>query len=111
MPLEVSESKLATPFPPDYRLVPALEIRHRIQRAQQVLDDNDLTGLLILQIIDLFYFTGTLQNGILWLPAIGEPVFWVRHSLIRARQESPLSDIRPHPSSSALKKELSIAND
>ncbi len=62
--------------------------------------ESGLDGLLILQLIDRYYYTGTLQEGILWLPADGPARFWVRRSLSRARQESPLDDIRPLPAGS-----------
>jgi len=90
-------SSLPPPLPTDYKLVPAPEIKARLNRARQYLVREDLDGLLILQLMDRYYFTGTLQDGILWLPATGDPVFWVRRSLGRARQESPLPDIRPLP--------------
>ena len=100
-----------SPNPPDlpslYKLVPANEIERRLKLAQKALGEAGFDGLLILQNIDRYYFTGTLQDGILWLPNQGEPVFWVRRSLKRARQESPITDLRPQPAeSSKLETEL-----
>ncbi len=95
-------------FPADYKLVPPAEIKHRLTKARAALSETGLGGIIILQNIDRYYFTGTLQDGILWLPTSGEPVFWVRRSLERARLESPLADIRPQPrSSTKLKTEFS----
>ncbi len=94
-------------LPSSYKLVPAEEIEQRLRQAQKGMSEAGLDGLLILQNIDRYYFTGTLQDGILWLPAAGKPVFWVRRSLERARQESPLTDLRPQPGgSSQLETEL-----
>jgi len=94
-------------FPAAYKLVPATEIKQRLTNARAALAKTELYGILILQNIDRYYFTGTLQDGILWLPAAGEPIYWVRRSLARARLESPLNDIRPQPLTSAeLKTEL-----
>ncbi len=42
-----------------------------------------------------FYFTGTMQDGVLLIPHSGEAVLWVRRSLERALDESFFSDIRP----------------
>ena len=100
-----------SPNPPDlpslYKLVPANEIEQRLKLAQKALGEAGLDGLLILQNIDRYYFTGTLQDGVLWLPSEGGPVFWVRRSLKRARQESPITDLRPQPAeSSKLETEL-----
>ena len=55
-------------------------------------------ALLILP-IDVYYFAGTRQNAILWIPTDGQPVLLVRKSLSRATEESPIVDIRPFPSS------------
>jgi len=94
-------------LPSSYKLVPSSEIEQRLTLAQKALCEADLDGLLILQNIDRYYFTGTLQNGILWLPNQGAPVFWVRRSLKRARQESPLTNLRRQPTeTSKLEAEL-----
>jgi Xaa-Pro dipeptidase len=45
------------------------------------------------QTVDLFYFTGTIQNAVLWVPALGKPVLAVRMSYERARTESPIENI------------------
>ena len=97
-------------FPSTYKLVPTTEIRQRLVRAQTAAAKTGLSGMLILQNVDLYYFTGTLQDGILWIPSTGLPIYWVRRSLDRARQESPLADIRPQPTAfSGLKNELRAA--
>ncbi len=94
-------------FPATYKLVPATEIKQRLTNVGTALAKTKLSGILILQNIDRYYFTGTLQDGIIWLPTAGEPTFWVRRSCERARLESPLSNIRPQPlSSTEFKTEL-----
>jgi len=75
------------------------ESRQRMATMQEMLKGKGLDGALFIIPIDVYYFTGTRQNATLWLPADGEPVLLVRKSLERARQESPLTDIRPFPSS------------
>ncbi len=97
-------------LPPSYKLVPDTEIEQRCKRAQEAMGEAGLNGLLVLQNVDRYYFTGTFQDGILWLPAAGAPIFWVRRSLERARQESPLTDLRPQPpETSKLERELRSA--
>jgi Xaa-Pro aminopeptidase len=44
--------------------------------------------------IPLYYFTGTMQDGLLLIPGGGEPVFWVRQSYELAENESLFPDIR-----------------
>ena len=45
--------------------------------------------------INQYYFTGTMQDGLLLVPRHGEAVLWVRRSIERARAESFFPDIRP----------------
>jgi len=47
-------------------------------------------GLLTASRISIYYLTGTLATGLLWLPLDGEPVLLVRKALGRAQLESPL---------------------
>lgn len=51
----------------------------------------EATGLLVFARVDIYYLTGTLANGMLWLPRVGEPVLLVRKGLERCRLESPLT--------------------
>jgi Xaa-Pro dipeptidase len=76
-------------------LTPPRDVENRIAAIQQRLRDEGMTGLLALHPVDIFYFSGTAQNGTLWIPAEGTPVLYVIRSLERARAESPLTEIRP----------------
>jgi Xaa-Pro aminopeptidase len=75
--------------------VPRTEIEQRIRRFQVELAAIDLQGAFILQNADIFYFTGTIQSSILFVPSQGEPVLMVQKNLQRARQESALNEIVP----------------
>ncbi len=68
------------------------ELDLRYERYRRLLSAHlpQAAGLLILNPVTIYYFTGTLGTGVLWLPAEGEPVLMVRHGLERARMESPL---------------------
>jgi len=55
----------------------------------------DCDSMVILQNVDLYYLTGTLQTAVLWFPREGEPLFAVRKSYERAKIESPLKNIVP----------------
>jgi Xaa-Pro aminopeptidase len=70
--------------------IPREELERRWVRVRRFMDSD---ALVVLQNVDLFYLTGTLQNGVLWFPRHGEPVFAVRKSFIRAKQESALKNI------------------
>ena len=73
--------------------VPGLEIKQRTQNIQRQLQQHDIDGLFIVQRVDLFYFSGTSQNGFLYIPAEGEPVLLIRQYLPRARSESSIKNI------------------
>ena len=75
------------------------EAHHRISRMQTLLNEKGLDGALFIFPIDVYYFSGTRQNSTLWIPAHGEPLLLVRKSLVRAKAESAIADIRPFPSS------------
>ena len=75
------------------------EAERRISAMQDLLKGKGLDGALFIFPIDVYYFSGTRQNSTLWLPTAGEPILMVRKSLSRAKDESPLADIRPFPSS------------
>ena len=79
-----------------------IESEQRITRLQQRLRTLNIDGALIIFAIDIYYFTGTRQNSLLWVPAEGNPVLLVRKSLLRARSESMVEDVRPFPSSKDL---------
>ena len=74
---------------------PQDEVERRIDALQRHLRAGSLDAALIAQNIDLFYFTGSMQSGVLIVPAAGEAVYAVRRVLERARRDSPLSQIVP----------------
>lgn len=89
-----------------YPLVPQTEISARLDRLQQRLLDQSLDGTLIVDQVNMFYYTGTMQQAVLFVPAVGEAVFLVRRSLERAQQETPLSQVLALPGLSRLKNTL-----
>ena len=64
-------------------------------RARMDADQPAWETAVILSKINIFYFTGTMQEGMLIIPREGNPVYWVRRSFERALDESPFGDIRP----------------
>ena len=74
---------------------PHTEIFLRITKFQGIMKDRNIDAALILQPTDRFYFTGTLQDGLLFIPVKGDPLFMVRKHPDRAREESPVKNIVP----------------
>jgi len=80
------------------RITPATELNDRIRRLQAEMSAADLEAILLLQNADLFYFTGSIQQGVLYLPVAGEPLYLVRKDHGRARMESGLKNVLPFKS-------------
>lgn len=75
--------------------VPLSEVEDRARRVQAGLRRDGIDVALVVQNVDLYYLTGSIQQGHLILPAEGEPVYLVRKNLPRARCESSLPQIQP----------------
>ena len=76
-------------------ITPATEIRHRIQQFQSMLSQKGIDGALILQNSDLYYFSGTIQQSQLFVPAEGFPILIVRKNIERAQTESAIQTVIP----------------
>ncbi|HYR87585.1 MAG TPA: Xaa-Pro peptidase family protein [Terriglobia bacterium] len=68
------------------------ELERRWARVRQFMECD---SLIMMQIVDVYYLTGTAQTGVLWFPREGEPLFAVRKSYERARVESAVKNIVP----------------
>jgi len=76
-------------------LLPRTEAEARLRRLQLWMAESSVDAVFILQNADLYYFAGTVQNGLLCLPASGEPLYLVQKSAARARMESPWLQVVP----------------
>jgi Xaa-Pro dipeptidase len=77
--------------------VPAAELAERMERFKSRMDAENSTWecAAILGRINVYYLTGTMQEGLLLIPRDGEAVFWVRRSYERALEESCFPRIEP----------------
>ncbi len=73
--------------------IPENEIHDRIARFQSILSKKDMDGALLMQNVDIYYFSGTLQTSILFIPREGKPIFMSLKNEERARAESPIQNI------------------
>jgi len=80
-------------------MTPHDEVDQRLVKLRDKIEEAGLDGALFNYAVDVFYFTGTRQNSVLWIPVEGEPVLLVRKSFSRAVQESAVKDVRPFPAS------------
>jgi Xaa-Pro dipeptidase len=74
---------------------PETELERRIRDLKNHLGQNNIDAALIMQRPDLFYFSGTVQQASLFIPADGEPILLAVKSSQRAMAESSIDRIVP----------------
>jgi Xaa-Pro aminopeptidase len=72
---------------------PKAELYQRIGLLKKHLKKEKIDAALILQRVDLYYFSGTFQQAGLFIPLDGEPILMVNKNTERARAESFLDTI------------------
>ena len=77
--------------------VPQSELESRLLRFRKLMDQRnpDWQIVAVFSKINIYYFTGTMQEGVLFIPRYDEAVLWIRRSYERAVDESLFPDIRP----------------
>jgi len=75
------------------RYTPKSELDQRIAKLQAHLKQQDIGGAIIIQNADLFYFSGTISQSHLFIPAEGKPLLMVKNTFERAKEESALENI------------------
>ncbi|MBW1972409.1 MAG: aminopeptidase P family protein [Spirochaetes bacterium] len=77
-----------------YPMPPGEEIFERISKLKEKMKQHKIDSCLIVQNVDLFYFSGTMQNGYLFIPLEGEPILAIKRYAPRAIIESPIKKVR-----------------
>jgi Xaa-Pro dipeptidase len=73
--------------------IPPEEWKNRQHKFQGLLVANGVEGCLVTQNVGIYYFAGSMQTGYLFIPAEGEPTYYVRRSLSRALIESAVRTV------------------
>lgn len=76
-------------------LTPGDEIARRLGQVRHLLTQQGIEAALVIHKLDLFYLSGTAQDGMLLLAPEKPPLLLVRRELERAARESPITDILP----------------
>ncbi|MBU4278366.1 MAG: Xaa-Pro peptidase family protein [Proteobacteria bacterium] len=76
-------------FPSWYRLTPLEVLAPRAERMAAMCAEQDLGGVLLTDAYDVFYASGTSQQGLVMIPVKGEPLVLMRRHFERAAAESP----------------------
>jgi Xaa-Pro aminopeptidase len=87
-------------------LTPKQEIATRLDKLRSLMEGASLEGALFHYKIDYYYFSGTMQDAVLFVPARDEPILFVKREIERARRESPLEKIVPMKSPEDIKPHL-----
>ena len=76
-------------LPDYYRLVPEQVLAPRIEKAAGLCRRNGLAGCLMTFRTDIYYLSGTMQQGAVFVSGRGELKLFIRRHQGRARAESP----------------------
>jgi Xaa-Pro dipeptidase len=76
-----------------FRYTPLKEIENRLTRIRGNMEKKEIEGLLVIQKMDLYYLSGTTQDGFLFVPLEGKPLLMIKRELERSKVESPIKDI------------------
>lgn len=74
-------------------MIPKQEIDTRLAALKARLVREGIDAAFLVQNADLFYFAGSIQQGVLIVPADGEPVYFVRRVYERALGEASVGQI------------------
>lgn len=70
-----------------------IDLQRRIEKLQNIIQKKGLNGVFVIQNVNVYYLSGTIQQGFLYIPAEEEPIFFVKRDFERAKKESHLSRI------------------
>jgi Xaa-Pro aminopeptidase len=73
--------------------VPPAEIEARLEGLTRTLREQEIDFVLVFQNVDRFYYSGTMQDGVLLVHRDGHRALFVRRTVERARRESPLQRV------------------
>ncbi|MGD9319693.1 MAG: aminopeptidase P family N-terminal domain-containing protein, partial [Desulfobacteraceae bacterium] len=76
-----------------FRYTPRDELKDRLSRLRENMQSAGIESLLVAQKMDLYYLSGTTQDGLLFIPLEGKPLLMIKREMERARLESTLEEI------------------
>ncbi len=93
-----------------YAKVPGAELINRLKKFTTFMDMTDDTWryIFIFNPISIYYFTGTMQDGILFIQRDEEPIYFVKRSVERAMNEIRYCKVMPYKELQDIKHELTL---
>ena len=93
-----------------YSKVPGAELINRLKKFTTFMDMADDTWryIFIFISVNIYYFTGTMQDGILFIQRDEEPVYFVKRSVERAAEEIRYCKVMAYKELQDIKNELAL---
>lgn len=93
-----------------YPLVPGAELMNRLKKFTTYMDmiDDAWRYIFIFNPLNAYYFTGTMQDGILFIQRGEEPVYFIKRSISRAEREIRYCKIVPYKTYDDIKNYLTL---
>ena len=93
-----------------YSKVPGAELINRLKKFTTLMDMADDTWryIFIFNPVNIYYFTGTMQDGILFIQRDEEPVYFVKRSVERAAEEIRYCKVMAYKELQDIKNELAL---
>ena len=93
-----------------YSKVPGAELINRLKKFTTFMDMADDTWryIFIFNPVNIYYFTGTMQDGILFIKRDEEPVYFVKRSVERAAEEIRYCKVMAYKELQDIKNELAL---
>ena len=79
----------------EHDYVPEEEIERRLQKLRGEVAKRGWDAALVVHNVDLLYFSGTMQNALLFVPRDGEEILLVKKYEERAQRESAVEQVIP----------------
>ena len=93
-----------------YSLVPGAELMNRLKKFTTFMDMADDTWryIFIFNPLNAYYFTGTMQEGVLFIQRGEEPIYFVKRSASRAEKEIRYCKVMPYKTYDDIKNYLTL---
>jgi len=76
-----------------FQYTPDEEIKNRLARIRTRMEKEHIEALLVVQKMNVYYLSGTTQDGFIFIPLEGPPLLMIKRELERAKVESPIKGI------------------
>lgn len=87
-------------------LTPKEELERRLSSFRALMEKNGIDACFLHYKVDYYYFSGTMQDALMYIPKESKPILFVRREVERAKAESRIEDILPFESYNQIKEHI-----